>query len=243
MKSFLTGLCTVIASVMLIIALLIMSVEMFALNPDFFMSEYAKIGTANPNSNMYIGMSEQDLKAVTKVLINYTAGERADLKVEAEIYGQQRQVFEDKTEVDHMVDVRALYISARDVRTACLIGTAVFIIIAFILSGRKTLRRLCGSFLRVSGAFVIAVAALGIYAAVDFNGFWVSFHHVFFSNDLWQLNPNTSVLIRLVPEQFFSDLVAKIIIRFVSIFAALNLAAGVGLYLTRRNKAKEAAAA
>lgn len=235
MKSFFTSLCAVIASIMLIIALLILSIEMFALNTDFFTSEYKKLDTAQD-----LGLSEQDLQTVTKNLLDYTAGARENLDMQASFYGVQREVFTDKTEKEHMVDVRALYINARDVRTACLIVTAVLLTLAFVISGKRALRSLCGSFLRVSGAFLIIVAAIGIYAAIDFTGFWVSFHHVFFSNNLWQLDPNTSVLIRLVPEQFFSDLVARIIIRFVSIFAALNIAAGVGMYLIRRNRSKEA---
>jgi uncharacterized membrane protein len=123
------------------------------------------------------------------------------------------------------------------------VGSAILFILAFILSGRKALLRLCKSFLWVSGGFVIIVAALGIYAAVDFTGFWVSFHHVFFSNNLWLLDPAKSILIQLVAEQFFSDLVARIIIRFVSMFAALNIAAAVGAHFIRKNNVKKAAEA
>jgi integral membrane protein (TIGR01906 family) len=234
MKSFFAGLCNAMASIMLIIALLILSIEMFALNPGFFQNEYAKLGTAQS-----LGLSEQDLQTITKNLIDYTAGARENLDMQASFNGVRREVFTDETENEHMIDVRALYLNARGVRTVCLAGAAALIVIAFIMSGKEALKRLCRSFLRVSGAFLIVVAAIGIYAAIDFTGFWISFHHVFFSNNLWQLDPNTSVLIRLVPEQFFSDLVTRIIIRFVSIFAALNIAAGAGLYLIRRKRTKE----
>ncbi len=236
MRSFFTGLCGVIASIVLIIALLILSIEMFALNPDFFMDEYEKLGTAQD-----LGLSGQDLQTITRNLLDYTSGARETLEMQASFNGVQSEVFTDKTEVEHMVDVRALCLNARAVRSACFIGAAILIILALVLNGKRALRSLCRSFLRVSGVFVVAVAALGIYAAIDFTGFWTSFHHVFFSNDLWLLDPNTSVLIRLVPEQFFSDLVARIIIRFVSIFAALNIAAGAGLCLIRRKESKEAA--
>lgn len=236
MRSFLTRLCTVIASAMLIIALLILSIEMFAFDPEFYKSEYAKLDTAES-----IGMSESDLTMVTNNLLNYTAGSRETLDMQVQINGQQTEVFK-QHEKDHMVDVKALYLSARDVRTVCLIGAAVLIALAFVLSGKKALSNLCSSFLRVSGAFLVVVAAIGIYAATDFSGFWVTFHHVFFTNNLWQLDPRTDVLIMMVPEQFFSDLVTRIIIRFVSIFAALNIAAAVGVYIARRNRRiKEAA--
>lgn len=236
MKSFFTGVCAALGSIMLIVALLIVSIEMFALNPAFFDSEYAKLGTAQS-----LGMSDSDLKVVTKNLLDYTSGARENLDMQAEINGASREVFIDKTEKDHMVDVRALYLAARDVRTVFLIGAAVLFILAFVLSGKKALIRLCRSFLWVSGGFVLIVAALGIYAAVDFNGFWTSFHHVFFSNNLWLLDPAKSILIQMVPEQFFSDLVARIIVRFVSIFATLNIAAGFGAYFIGKSDRKKAA--
>jgi integral membrane protein (TIGR01906 family) len=238
MKSFFTGICAALGSVMLIVALLIVSIEMFALNTAFFDSEYEKLGTAQS-----IGMSGGDLKTVTKNLLDYTSGTRENLDMQAEINGQQREVFIDTTEKDHMVDVRALYLAAKDVRTAFLAGAAVLFILAFILSGKKALGRICRSFLWVSGGFVIIVAALGIYAAADFTSFWITFHHVFFRNNLWLLDPSKSILIQMVPEQFFSDLVTRIIIRFVSIFATLNIAAAFGNYFIGRNGRKKAASA
>ncbi len=59
----------------------------------------------------------------------------------------------------------------------------------------------------ISGAVVGAVA---VWAAVDFNAFWINFHKLFFTNDLWLLDPAKSVLINMVPSQFFFDLVMRI---------------------------------
>ncbi len=238
MKSFLTVVCAVTGSVMLIIALLIVSIEMFALNPAFFDSEYEELGTAQS-----IGMSDDDLKVVTKNLIDYIKGARENLDMQADIHGQQREVFIDKTEKDHMVDVKALYLGTRDVRTIFLTGAAVLFILAVVLGSKNAVKRLCTSFLRVSGVFVILVAALGIYAAADFTSFWTTFHRVFFTNELWILDPGKSILIQMVPEQFFSDLVTRIIIRFVSIFATLNIAAALGSYIIGKNDRKKAAGA
>lgn len=219
---------TAAASILLIIALLILSIEMFALNPGFFESEYRKLETAQS-----IGISEQDLTAVTHKLINYTTDADSSLDIQAEIGGEMQEVFGQR-EKDHMIDVKALYLGARNVRTFCFAGAAALIICAFVILKGQALKTLCKSFLYVSGAFVLIVGALGIYAAVDFTSFWVSFHHLFFTNDLWLLDPATDVLIMMVPEQFFSDLVARIIIRFVSIFVALNAAAAVGLIIIRK---------
>lgn len=220
--------CATAAGVMLIVALLILSIEMFALNPSFFESEYAEQKTAGE-----IGIIEQELSAVTHKLIDYIVDADDTLDMKATIGGEYREVFGAR-EKDHMVDVKALYLGARAVRTACLMGAAALIAAVFLLQKRQGVKTLCKAFLSVSGVFVIVVGALGIYAAVDFRSFWISFHHLFFTNDLWQLDPRTDVLIMMVPEMFFSDLVARIIIRFVSLFVALNAAAGIGLALVRR---------
>ena len=229
MKKALTDISAAVAGFLLIIGILIASIEVFAVNPGFFASEYKKLDTAQR-----IGISEDDLSIVTKNLLDYTTGARDTLDMKAQISGQMQEVFGDR-EKEHMVDVRELYLGARDVRTFSLIGAAFFIILAFILGWREALWRLGRAFLRVSAAFVVIVAGLAIYAAADFTSFWTSFHHMFFTNDLWILNAQTDVLIMMVPEQFFSDLVMWIIICFLSAFAVLNTAA---LSVTWRHKRK-----
>lgn len=232
---FFTKLFTSVASLLLIVAVLIISIEMFAVNQGFFDREYEKLDTAQS-----IGMSDSDLTNVTKTLIEYTTGAADSLDIQAEINGTQEEVFGQR-EKDHMVDVKALYLSARDVRTYSLVVAVILIALAFIIRRKRTVQSLCRSFLSVSGAFILVVAAIGIYAVVDFSSFWTSFHHLFFDNDLWLLDPRTDVLIMMVPEQFFSDLVVRIIIRFVSIFAVLNVAAIVGarMYKKRENIEKK----
>jgi integral membrane protein (TIGR01906 family) len=215
---------------LLIIGLLIASIEMFAVNTGFFESEYEKLDTAKS-----IGISHDDLNRVTRKLLDYTTGAEDDLHMQAEIKDQMQEVFGPR-EKEHMVDVKVLYIGARGVRTFSLAGAVVLIALSFFIGKKHAARILCKAFLWVSGGFVIVVAAIGLYAAVDFSAFWTSFHHVFFTNDLWLLDPKTDVLIQMVPEQFFSDLVARIIVRFVSIFVTLNLAAIIGLTLIKRRE-------
>ncbi len=231
-----TRLCAVLGSILLIVGLLIASIEMFAVNAGFFQSEYDKLDTARN-----IGISDDDLTRVTRKLLDYTTGAEDNLNMQAEINGQLQEVFGQR-EKDHMVDVKVLYLRARGFRTFALAGAALLIALSFLIGKKRTARILGKSFLCVSGGFVVVVAAIGLYAAIDFSAFWTSFHHVFFDNDLWLLDPNTDVLIQMVPEQFFSNLVARIIVRFISIFVALNIAAAIGLaWIKRRERADKEA--
>jgi integral membrane protein (TIGR01906 family) len=78
--------------------------------------------------------------------------------------------------------------------------------------------------------------AIAVWAAADFNSFWINFHHVFFRNDLWVLDPAVSRMIRMFEQSFFFDMVALILALFISIVTASLLATGIAYKkLERRN--------
>ena len=57
----------------------------------------------------------------------------------------------------------------------------------------------------------VLIAAI---VATDFSRYFVVFHHIFFNNDLWLLDPRTDMLINIVPEPFFMDTARQIGIVF-----------------------------
>ena len=125
-----TAVLTALGSALLILGLLIASIEMFAVSPDFYQREYKKLGTAQS-----IGISEDDLIRVTDKLIRYTTGAEDNLNMQAEIQGQMQEVFGER-EKAHMVDVKTLYLGARTVRTVSL-ALAVVLIAAAFLAGKR----------------------------------------------------------------------------------------------------------
>lgn len=79
----------------------------------------------------------------------------------------------------------------------------------------------------------IIVAGIVVYAVIDFSRFWVLFHEIFFTNDLWLLDPNVSVMINMFPEEFFNGMVMRIILTFILCFLVM-----VRLYIFMANKLK-----
>jgi integral membrane protein (TIGR01906 family) len=71
----------------------------------------------------------------------------------------------------------------------------------------------------LTGAVILFIA---IWALADFNQFWTNFHLLFFDNDLWLLDPNTSIMINLFPGSFFFDLVTRIIAWVVGIHVVIS---------------------
>ena len=53
------------------------------------------------------------------------------------------------------------------------------------------------------GLWLLLGAGLTALALSGFDSFFIGFHKLFFDNDLWLLNPQTDLLIALMPTPFF----------------------------------------
>lgn len=197
-----------IAFFCLTITLLLTVIDFNCFDVSFYKKEYAQNNTCEAT-----GMNEEDLMDTTQVLFDYLHDERDDLIVEHSVNGSLREIF-DSREKAHMVDVKNLYLNAIKVRNILLVIGIGFIVIGIFLDKKNIFNPvLSGYKIGVSFLLLIVVCIL-IYAAIDFNSFWLQFHYIFFSNDLFLLDPNTEILINMVPEQFFFDLVIHIIWMF-----------------------------
>ena len=198
------------------IVLIVSVLQFTAFNLDFYKEQYASRDTAQ-----MIGISENDLMHVTDVLLHYTSGQHADMNVEATVNGTL-QPFYNQREIDHMVDVRNLYLNVIMIRNILLIFAIVNIIALFVLKRKATLALLQFGLTWVSVGLGALLLIIGSFAVINFDAFWTAFHHLFFSNnDLWLLDPSTDNLINLVPERFFIDLILMIVIHFGLILITL----------------------
>ena len=76
---------------------------------------------------------------------------------------------------------------------------------------RKIPRRDFGSLKLMSLLSLLFPVVLGVVAALDWEQFFVRFHHVFFSNDYWVFNPITDPVIRILPDAFFAHCAAAVL--------------------------------
>lgn len=77
---------------------------------------------------------------------------------------------------------------------------------------------------------------LGVMVASDFNKYFFLFHEIFFNNDLWLLDPATDLMIRMLPEEFFADMLIRIGSIFVGMLAVLFVISAIVLCLQKMNK-------
>ncbi len=157
----------------------------------------------------YVGITEEALPRVTERLAAYLRGDAPDLDIEEEVFGVYGPVFNEREKL-HMVDVLNLFRLERNIRTGCLIAGPL-LLIAAALSGRKQLISISRRAL-VALLAVITLAAVGaalLYCTQGFSRLFIAFHHLFFTNDLWLMDPSTDAMIRMLPEGFFAAIAAE----------------------------------
>lgn len=206
-----------IAVFLISLAMLLTVIDICCFRVSFYRSEYAK-----NNTQSYTGMSQEDNLKATLVLLDYLRGKRDDIYIEASVNGEMRPVYNER-ETLHMVDVRALYQKAVMFRNVtAVIGIAI---IAYLMLGQKRSLRMILRDGFVSGNLAIFALILfvGVWAVADFDQFWTNFHLLFFDNDLWLLDPRTSIMINLFPGSFFFDLVIQIILVYLAVLILIGL--------------------
>ena len=176
-------------------------VNYWSFNKAFYKNEYKKLGVAK-----YIGISEEDLNKTTDVLLGYIKGENKTLDIECRINGITRPVFNDR-EKGHMLDVKSLYDGAIVIRNVSF----VIFVLSFIYIGRS--KELFIGYKYSLSLVGLIIAFLLLFCLIDFEGFWLGFHHLFFPfNDLYILDPRYDILVMMVPEGFFFDLCILIVV-------------------------------
>ena len=225
----------ILCAVCLMIVFLITAIEAVVYwTPGYFEAEYTKYQVLDHLPPMTM----EDLLIVTDEMMAYLRGNRADLHVFTNLGGLYREFFNAR-EIAHMEDVRGLFIGGLMLRKIGLAVTAVYaVILAFWCKKNQERKHLLKTVVPGSlcfGTCLFFAAAIFIAATIasDFSKYFVVFHHLFFDNDLWILNPATDLLINIVPEPFFMDTALRIGITFGLMVIAFL---AISFYLWKRNK-------
>ena len=211
---------------MMILAVLISIIDFMCFSRWFYVYEYSKSNTAET-----VAMSEDDLYDTTSVLLDYLQDKRDDLSLQKEIGGSTQEVF-DSREKMHMEDVKELYQNAMIVRNISFFCSIAILIAVFLNNRGKAFALYKKGYRNAAILMGALLSFIAIWALADFDQFWIQFHYLFFDNDLFFLDPNTEILINMVPDTFFFDLVFCIILLFV--FMLLLIALFFNRYERRR---------
>lgn len=121
----------------------------------------------------------------------------------------------------HMQDVRTLYSLSYKTMIFFIVVFTISTILLIILCKKRTIFYITNTFNKVLLAFIIVIGILSCIISYNFTSFWIKFHQLLFSNDLWLLSPDESNLIQMVPEEFFISLITTIILYIFMLFISL----------------------
>ena len=216
-----------LCGILLLIIILITSTQALCYwLPNWWRNEYAKY-----NTPQYVTgeMSLDDAVYITEQMLEYCIGRLDTLdNTEATIDGVTAPFFTDR-EKQHLSDCRNIFLGAVRFRIiALLVITGLLIWIWFSIGKRaggqeaKRLyaRLLAGGYLKALLVLLMFTMFLIVVGMSNFTYLFTKFHHVFFDNDLWILDPRVDNLVNVMQEAVFADAAITI----GSIWACVSLA-------------------
>jgi integral membrane protein (TIGR01906 family) len=217
----------IIFTISLFLVLLFTSIQVVAFNLDYYESQYNKRNIANN-----VGMKQEELMKVTYNMLEYLKDNRDNLDIHAMVNGEVSEVFGNR-EKRHMMDVKTLFLTAMSMRNYSLIILCISLLyfLKYKYIGLKALTCVKYTYISVLGFITLLCTIL----LINFNRYFTIFNHIFFSNDLWILNPKEDILINIVPETFFFE--TAIIILAIFSFT-LILIIFIASRVIRKNKIK-----
>jgi len=215
MKERLSAVCAYAGAIAVILVFLVSVIDINCFDRAFYEREYAAMDTAAS-----LDMSHQDLMKATETLLDYLEDARDDIIVSIEVRDMPKEAFNER-ETLHMADVKHLYRFALHLRIGALVILFGALLILWVKKKRDMWELLAIGYAQCAFAFLCVVVFLGLWAAVDFSSLWESFHRLFFTNDLWLLNPYTDLMINMFPETFFFHMVLRIAGMFLICFIGL----------------------
>lgn len=146
--------------------------------------------------------TQEELDAISKDTIEY-------LQTGEEILMTRNY---QEREVHHMVDVYELFELARLIRL--ISGILILLILCYFLYYGEfaSLVTASGKFMLVLIGLLVVIAIIGYFS---WNKAFTIFHELFFSNDLWILDPKTDLMIQMMPTPFFTGMAIRIFIRTI----------------------------
>lgn len=163
----------------------------------------------------YIGLTDAEQNVFAEQTVSFMKGET---NVLSDVLNEKEQ--------QHMLDVRDLVLLAQQTAQVCMtIAAGLSVVIAW--TGVQDKRR--GLPLGALAGMAIIAAFVGLIAFMmnvqGFEAMFIRFHELLFANDLWLLNPQTDILIRMMPQLLFEraakDVLSKALQTFVIVATML----------------------
>lgn len=221
-RGYLYTIVGIICSVFVIMAIFLTSIQLVAFDKKFYTKQYEKNDTVH-----IVGTTREELSDITDELFAYLKGVRGDLYIR---WNDGGYVFNQR-EIDHMKDVRLLFLYGFKLRNIVLLLAIFLLFLMAYICGKAWVKYLSLSFMVVAVAVLSFALIIAMGMARNFDLVWDGFHNIFFTNDLWLLDPDTDVLIMMMPGEFFMALIERVAFFF---FTGMGILFVLSLCMYRR---------
>jgi len=181
---------------------LLLPFQAMAFNSEYYVDAFLALEV-----DKSIGISEESLVRVTEALVAHIDTGTGDLKGVENVRGVD-VVFYNEKEQHHLHDIQILVKAARKFLIIVNIGMLLALIAVWLIDKKDKMNFLKSLMRSFQTAVITSLIALGTLVAlyfIDFDWAFRKFHEIFFTNDLWLLDPRTDRLIQLMPLEFFID--------------------------------------
>ena len=202
----------------LLLCLTMLAAIVYGVGTQPALMQTTMLRTAPPEAT---GFPAEQYGATAKLITDYLKGE-GDFQLVFSMNGIAYNAFNER-EQTHMADVRTLFSLCRRFS----LGSILLTLVGWLYSRKQ---RFFWRIVRRTACCMLAlVAILALLAAMDFDRLFILFHQIAFTNNLWLLNPQTDLLIRLMPTQLFIDYAQIIGIVWAALMGILLIIATVKL--------------
>jgi integral membrane protein (TIGR01906 family) len=180
------------------------------------------------NAEDATGLSRPDLDSTAAALRAYFNNNEKTFYHTVTEGGLPGPVFNAR-ETLHMEDVKSLFVWVNRLQEFSVVFVLAYVVAFFVWARDGDVRQLATQSLIGLGLGLVAVGGVAIFAAFGFEAAFTRFHELFFSNNLWQLDPNRDHLIQMFPEGFWRDM--TVLLGAMCALEAALIGAFAGIYL------------
>ncbi|MBU4540837.1 MAG: TIGR01906 family membrane protein [Firmicutes bacterium] len=225
--------CAVLLGMLFPVIIFISAIEVAVFDKAFYTDQMAK-NQVIKNTGIY----PPDMDLVVDEMISYLKGDRQDFDIKARLAPENAKnvvdrvsIFNDK-EITHMDDVRNLLLFFLGLRDAAMI----LALISFLMLLKDHQQAIIKALFYGSTIFIVLFLVIGASFVFNFNDTFILFHQLFFTNDLWIMDPSIDRLIWIVPEPFFFAMISRMVIYTLVPLGLTTLASGLVLFKNKEKK-------
>ncbi|KMT20940.1 TIGR01906 family membrane protein [Clostridium cylindrosporum] len=215
----------IIISISIFFTILIVSIFSSAYNKNFYITQF-KLN--NIYSNEMVKQRNISPEIIADEVIGYLKNDFSNLN---------RKGYFTNEEIIHMKDVKNLFLTSKYILILCIL--LILISTFMYIKKTKSIYSLLGKSIKYFIYTTIIIFLFLYFAFINFSESFIVFHKLLFSNDYWLLDESTSIIINIMPEDFFlahAANVGKIFITLSVLFIVIIL---VILKFMKRNSKED----